>query len=209
MIVEILVVGPMQTNCYVVGCEISREALVIDPGAESERIQETLKENGLRVNTIVLTHAHADHSGAAGELKKATGAKLVLHRDDAPVLADPHLNLAAYFDPAIVFPTPDGLLADGDRVECGTIGLEVLHTPGHTPGCICLLGEGVLFSGDTLFAGSIGRNDLPGGNFKDLIASLKNRLMPLPDATRVYPGHGPDSVMGFEKRENPYLTTEW
>lgn len=210
MILETLMVGNLQTNCYLLGCEETREALVIDPGAEPGYIQETLEKHELRLTTIVLTHAHADHIGACGELKEATGAKILVHREDAPLLTDPHLNLAAYIGSELTLPPAEVLLADGDQVEFGAgIRLTVLHTPGHTRGSICLLGEELLFSGDTLFAGSVGRTDFPGGSFKELINSLKEQLLELPDATQVYPGHGPSSTMGIEKRDNPYLTTDF
>jgi glyoxylase-like metal-dependent hydrolase (beta-lactamase superfamily II) len=210
VILETLMVGNLQTNCYLLGCEETREALVIDPGAEPGYIQEALGKHELRLTTIVLTHAHADHIGACGELKETTGAKILVHRDDVPLLTDPHLNLTAYIGTELTLPPAEVLLADGDQVECGAgIRLMVLHTPGHTRGSICLLGEDLLFSGDTLFAGSVGRTDFPGGSFKDLITSLKEQLLSLPDATRIYPGHGPSSTVGIEKRDNPYLTTEW
>lgn len=210
MILETLELGDLQTNCYILGCNQTREALVIDPAAEAERIFAVLEKHGLRLTTIVFTHAHADHIAASGELKKATGAKILLHRDDAPLLADPQKNLTSWVDANLVLPSADELLNDGDKVEVGAeIRLEVLHTPGHTPGGICLLGAGLLFSGDTLFAGAVGRHDLFGGDFKALIASLMNRLKPLPDDTKVYSGHGPESTMGIEKQENLYLTTDW
>lgn len=210
MILEILVVGPLQTNCYLLGCEEIREALVIDPGAEAGRIQEALGKHELKLTKMVLTHAHADHIGACGELKEATGAKILVHRDDAPLLADPHQNLTAYLGPGETFPPADVLLSEGDAVEFGAgLRFTVLHTPGHTRGSICLLGENLLFSGDTLFAGSVGRTDFPGGSFRELVISLREQLLPLPDATKVYPGHGPTSTMEFEKQDNPYLTTEW
>ncbi|MBE0466375.1 MAG: MBL fold metallo-hydrolase [Candidatus Desulforudis sp.] len=210
MILEILVVGPLQTNCYLLGCEETREALVIDPGAEAGRIQEALGKHELKLTKVVLTHAHADHIGACGELKEATGAKILVHRDDAPLLADPHQNLTAYLGPGEIFPPADVLLSEGDTVEFGAgLRFSVLHTPGHTRGSICLLGDNLLFSGDTLFAGSVGRTDFPGGSFRELVISLRKRLLPLPDATKVYPGHGPTSTMEFEKQDNPYLTTEW
>ena len=209
MILETLVVGPLETNCYLLGCPQTREALVIDPGADAARISAALAKQELRLVKMVLTHAHADHIGACAELKEKTGAALLVHREDAPLLTDPHRNLTAYLGPARAFPPADRLLADGDEVTAGrNVRLEVLHTPGHTRGSICLSGAGVLFSGDTLFAGAVGRTDFPGGSLEELVRSLK-RLLPLPDAVRVYPGHGPASTMAAEKRDNPYLTAEW
>jgi len=209
LVLDALMVGALQTNCYILGCPETREALVIDPGAEAELIVGALDKHGLKLKTVVLTHGHADHIGACGELRRVPGVTLAVHREDAPLLSDAHRNLTAYIGSPLTLPAAERLLGDGDRVECGTVGLTVLHTPGHTRGSICLHGEGLLFSGDTLFAGAVGRTDFPGGDFKTLIASLKNRLMPLPDDTVVYPGHGPASTMGIEKEENPYLTTDW
>ncbi len=210
MILETLVVGSLQTNCYVLGCPETREALVIDPGAEAGRIRTVLEKQGLQLKKLVLTHAHGDHIGACGELREATGAQVLVHREDAGLLTDPHRNLTAYLGSALTLPPADVLLSDGDVVEFGAgISLTVLHTPGHTQGSICLLGDDVLFSGDTLFAGAVGRTDFPGGSFQELTRSLVRRLLPLPDEIRVYPGHGPASTMGEEKRDNPYLTTDW
>lgn len=210
MILETLVLGPLQTNCYILGCPASGDGLVIDPGAEAGRVEAVLKKHGLKLGKIILTHGHADHIGACGELKQSTGAKILVHREDAALLTDPHLNLTAYTGFPCAFPQADVLLDDGDVVELGAATtLTVLHTPGHTRGSICLLGPNRLFSGDTLFAGSVGRTDFPGGSFKELLNSLKERILPLADDVLVYPGHGPSSTIGFEKRENPYLTTEW
>ncbi|MBI2860123.1 MAG: MBL fold metallo-hydrolase [Chloroflexi bacterium] len=192
-----IVVGAYASNCYIVRAE-SGDCIIIDPGAEAEQIIETIREVRLTARAIVLTHGHIDHTGAVSEVKQATGAALALHADDAGQLR--RLSPQPPGTPL----TPDILLKEGDDVQAGDVTFRVLHTPGHTAGGICLLGQGIIFTGDTLFRYGIGRYDLPGGDYDRLMASL-HRLMALPDDTAVYPGHGPETTIGDERRGNPFL----
>jgi len=203
--VEALLVGPLATNCYIAYCEETGEAIIIDPGGDAGRILDHVSREGLKVKFIVNTHGHADHVSADDELRKALKVPLLIHRADLEMLENPDLNLSAFMDEVVKVSRPDRLLEDGDNVEFGRVKLKVIHTPGHTPGSICLLGEDSLFTGDTLFAGSVGRTDIPGGSFRQLMHSLKFRIMPLPDSLKVYPGHGPETILGYEKRANHYL----
>ncbi|MBC7104518.1 MAG: MBL fold metallo-hydrolase, partial [Firmicutes bacterium] len=165
-----------------------------------------LKARGLKLRYIILTHGHVDHIAALGEVREATGAEVLIHAADAEMLTDPTRNLSLFTGRRLRFSPAERLLADGDVVEVGTVCLEVIHTPGHTPGGICLKTDDVVITGDTLFAGSIGRSDFPGGNHGQLIRSIKERLLCLPGHTRVYPGHGPETTIEEEKRYNPVLT---
>jgi len=204
MILKQLELGPFSSNCYIVGSEASKEGMIIDPGDEAETILANVKDLGLEIKSIVLTHAHVDHIGALKEVKEATGAEVAIHADDAQALQEK--SVSAMF--GLSYPTPlppDRLLKDGDSIDIGDLHFSVLHTPGHSPGCICLLGEGVVFSGDTLFNFSIGRYDLPGGNHSQIMDSIHTKLMALPDDTAVYPGHGPDTTIGTERQGNPFL----
>lgn len=205
MIVNVLVVGPIGANCIIVGCEKTKKAVVVDPGDEGDRILTALSREKLVVEHIVNTHGHFDHVGANKRLKEVTGADILIHKDDAMMLG--HLK-----DMALAFgmhiensPPADKLLIDGDEITFGECSLKVLHTPGHSPGGVSLLGDDFVIAGDTLFQGSIGRTDLPGGDFKTLINSIKTKLFTLPDNTKVYTGHGPATLIGGEKRFNPFL----
>ncbi|MEW8979617.1 MAG: MBL fold metallo-hydrolase [Symbiobacterium sp.] len=197
--------GDFASNCYVVACPETGKALVIDPGYPDPWIRRCVEENGLTVAQIVLTHGHLDHIGGVGWVKEWSGAPVCVHAADAPFLTDPFMNGSAYFGRHVTAPAPDRLLRDGDRVEAGSLSLEVIHTPGHSPGGICLHAPGHLFAGDTLFAGSIGRTDLYGGDFETLLRSIATRLLTLPPETVVYPGHGPTTTIGEEKEYNPFL----
>ncbi|MBC7325719.1 MAG: MBL fold metallo-hydrolase [Moorella sp. (in: Bacteria)] len=206
MFLKTLVVGPLGTNCYLVGCQETGEGAVIDPGAEGERILAAAREAGLKIRYIINTHGHIDHIGANGQVKDATGALILIHRDDAPCLTEPGRNLSTFMGAGISSPGADRLLLEGDTITIGrTINLKVIHTPGHTPGGICLQGESLVFTGDTLFAGSIGRIDFPGGSFSQLINSVKEKLFILDDNLKIYPGHGPASTIGAERADNPFF----
>ena len=216
---EILPVGWLQCNCSVVGDPVTREAVVIDPGDEVERILEVVARHDLKVRAIVNTHAHIDHVGGLRKMKLATGAPVLMHPDDLELYR--HLDVQAQW---IGMRAPkrvevDALLKEGDAVRWGSYEARVLHTCGHTPGSICLYvpaaakpaakaadeSPGKLFAGDTLFAGSIGRTDLWGGSFEDIIRSLHTKLLALPDDTLVFPGHGPSTTIGREREFNPFL----
>ena len=192
MIIKCFKVGWLATNCYVVSDE-TKEAAVIDPGLENEteanQILDYIKENNLHVKYIINTHGHPDHISGNQIIKDATGASILIHENHKG-----HAN-------------QDQKLHDGDTIQVGNIKFKVLHTPGHTPSGICLLTDNVVFTGDTLFAGSIGRTDFPGGSYQDIIHSIKTKLMPLPDNVKVYPGHESFSTIGDEKKYNPFLQT--
>jgi hydroxyacylglutathione hydrolase len=205
MYFERLIVGPLSVNCYIIGDDQTREAIIVDPGGNARDILDTLRREQLKPIAIINTHAHFDHLIALAELREKTGAPFWLHTDEAPVLASASLG-ARMFGFAMAQPKPaERLLHDGDLVRVGTLVLRVLHTPGHTPGGICLLGDGWLISGDTLFQAGIGRTDLPGGDYATLMASIRDKLLTLPDTTIVYPGHGEPTTIGEERQLNPFL----
>ncbi len=197
-----LVLGALETNCFVVSDDADGRAVVIDPADQAGSILAALE--GRQVAAIVLTHGHFDHLGGAAELMAATGAPLLVHDLDAHAVTSADRNGGVQFGFDAVAPGVDRRLADGDRIEAGQLVLEVLHTPGHTPGGISLLGDGHLFSGDTLFSGSVGRTDFPGGDARTLRASVA-RLGALPPETTVHPGHGPDTTIARERKVNPFI----
>ena len=207
MIHEILPVGPLQCNCSVIADENTREAMVIDPGDDIDDIFGLLSKHGLSVKQIVITHAHIDHVGGAMKLKKATGAPILLNQNDSALLKMLDVQ-ASWLGMATPGPVQiDQSLSNGDKVTTGSLSADVLHTPGHTEGSICLYfaPEKKLIAGDTLFAGSIGRTDLPGGSYKKIIESLHERVLTLPDETIVVPGHGELTTIGQERDSNPFL----
>jgi len=205
LILKSLAVGPIMANCYIIGCESTKSAAVIDPGDEADRILKELAKDGLTLKYIINTHGHFDHVGGNYDLKKASGADIVIHPADEPMLADLVKTAAAFGLSAQNSPAPDRTVQEGDTISFGDITLRVLDTPGHSPGGISLHTDNMVFVGDTLFAGSIGRTDLPGGDFQTLISSIKTKLFPLGDDTKVYTGHGPATSIGQEKRANPFL----
>ena len=198
--------GAMGANCYLYACMETKKAVIIDPGADGKRIYRWILEKGLKVDYILLTHGHADHIGAVDELRALLGDVLVgIHTGDAGMLTDGKKNLSSYFGPGLELQSADILLTDGQEIKIGKETLKVLFTPGHSPGCVCFLTNEGLFSGDTLFAGSIGRTDFPGGSLEQLLKGVKDKLLVLPEDTRVFPGHGEETSIGEEKRDNPYL----
>lgn len=205
MFIKGMEVGSVACNCYLVGCEETKKAIIIDPGAAPQAIINMIKSSGYTVDTIVNTHGHVDHIGGNSEVKKFTGARLMIHKLDAKMLTSSAANFSMFMGRPVTSPAADELLEDGNIIKFGNLELKVLHTPGHTPGGICLAADGVIFSGDTLFYGSIGRTDFPGGSYETLIKSIKNKLMVFPDETVVYPGHGPATSIAFERQYNPFL----
>ncbi len=200
-----LEVGNLGTNCYIAFSETQRRAAVIDPGGSCEQILAVLHDQKLTVDCIIDTHGHADHVLANLALKKATGAPILIHEDDAGMLVNAQSNLSAWIGGGVSCGPADKQLKEGDKIAVGDFELTVLHTPGHTLGGICLLAGNVLFSGDTLFAESIGRTDFPGGSYQSLIRSVQQKLMILDDAVRVLPGHGPETTIGWERQHNPFI----
>lgn len=205
MILEVVNVGAMQVNCYIIAMEPNSKAIIIDPGDEKHKIDRALKKHGLTVGLIINTHGHVDHIGCDDKF----GVPVYIHSQDAPMLKDSQLNMSAFVTPAFTVKSSVKTLEEKDKLELDEIELEVIHTPGHTPGGISLLmkkpKDNILFTGDSLFFHTIGRSDLPGGSNEALVKSIKEKLFKLRDDTAVYPGHGPSSTIGEEKNNNPYL----
>jgi len=207
VILRTLPVGPLQTNCYLVVCSQTRQGMAIDPGGNAERILEQIRQLGAHLEMIVLTHFHFDHTMAVAPLRRATGARLALHQLDAEALSNPPA-IFRMFAPALPQDVvADDLLQGEETFQVGDITIQVLFTPGHSPGGISLYiaSEKVVFSGDALFREAIGRTDFPGSSYEQLMQSIEGRLFSLPDDTTVYPGHGPSTTIGHERRHNPWV----
>lgn len=209
MLIEWLKVGELEVFCYLVGCPYTKQGIVIDPGAEEDKIRAKIKEKGLQIKYIVNTHGHLDHTYGNRGVKLATGAQIVLHDLEAKFLGSKEgieLSLKMGHPPG----KADILVHNGDVLKVGKIELKILHTPGHSPGSICLYGDGNLFTGDTLFVGAVGRTDLPGSSLEQLLKSIETKILPLPDNTIIWPGHDygdtPTSTIAKEKETNPYVT---
>ena len=202
MLIKSLVVGVMEANCYIVGDESTKEVFIIDPGGDYKKIKKVIDTDRLRPKAIINTHGHGDHIGADSEF----GLPVWIHRLDAEFLKDPSKNLSGTFSFLLKTKEVSRLLEDGDILNIGSYTLEVIHTPGHTPGSICLKGEGVIFTGDTLFCEGIGRTDFACGREEDIIRSIKEKLFSLEDDYVLYPGHGPASTIGNEKANNPFVS---
>lgn len=207
MIFETIVVGPLEVNCFILGCETTREGIIVDPGSEPEKILAAVERLGLTVRQVVNTHGHFDHVGGNRRVLEATGGTLLIHGGDVPFLSRAADTAAMYGLSTENSPPPGRLLEDGMWITFGEYRMKVLHTPGHTPGgcCLYLESEGKVITGDTLFAEGVGRTDFPGSSHEALIAGIREKLLTLLDVTLVYPGHGPATTIGHERRHNPYL----
>jgi glyoxylase-like metal-dependent hydrolase (beta-lactamase superfamily II) len=205
MLLHAFVTGPLETNTYLVGDRAAGEALVIDPGGDPGEILAFLARERLRCRSVVNTHGHFDHISGNRGLVSATGASLLAHEGDAPMFGKAATQARFFMLHADNSPQPDRFLRDHEEVRIGAVPLRVVHTPGHSPGSITLLAPGVAFCGDLVFHGSVGRTDLPGGSERVLLDSIRRHIMTLPDDTVLYPGHGPETTVGLEKRQNPFF----
>lgn len=204
MEIKTVITGNIEENCHLIWDE-NKRCLVIDPGDDCNRILKAISENHLTVEKIVLTHGHYDHVGAVNELKKATGATVIAHLEEKELILNPELSLARYISPDFAVPQVDSYVKEGDVISVGELSFTVMHTPGHTRGGMCLYGHGVLFSGDTVFYGTLGRWDFPTGDLSKLAHSIIKRIFSLPDETVIYSGHGPKTTVGMEKKQNEVL----
>ena len=205
MYIKTLVVGDYDTNCYILTPDSSIQAIVIDPADEPDVILDAIAEKGLDVKYIILTHGHWDHFGAAKYIAEKTGAKIGIHKLDKKALSDSDLSMAFIFVDHLDEVKPDMELSDGQVLKLGDLDAIIIHTPGHTPGGISILIDDCLFTGDLIFKGSVGRTDLTGGSYETLLNSVKEKVLVLPDRIKIYPGHGPATTIGNERRQNPFL----
>ncbi|MGE5396505.1 MAG: MBL fold metallo-hydrolase [Chitinophagales bacterium] len=206
MILKGIEVGGIGTNCYIIGCEETMEAAIIDPGGSAAGIMRIVDQENLTIKYIINTHGHVDHIGGNAKIKEKTGAEILIHGDDARMLTSSAANFSLMMGNIITSPAADRLLKEGDIIKIGnTVELEVIHTPGHSPGGICLKTGNIIFVGDTLFNGSVGRTDFPGGSMKVLINNINEKLMCYEDDVVCYPGHGPATTIGYERKYNPFL----
>lgn len=208
LMVRGIVVGVFQENAWIIGSRRTREAVAVDPGDEPEAILDLAKDLGVTIKLIVCSHAHVDHIMGVRGVKEATGAPFLLHGQDRPLMERGWQSAARWMGMEVSPPPPDGFVQDGDVVEVEGVRLQVIHTPGHTPGSISLYTPGMLFSGDTLFRGSIGRTDLPGGDYQQIMQSITERLLQLPEETVVLPGHMQETTIRAERQTNPFVLME-
>ncbi|MBC8548262.1 MAG: MBL fold metallo-hydrolase [Candidatus Brocadiales bacterium] len=205
MIIKNIVVGPLEVNCYIIGCEDTKEAAIIDPGDNADEIISTIEKEGLKPKFIINTHAHFDHIGGVKAIQDYFKIDFILHKEDLFLVESASEQATAFGLKPISKPEVNKYVNNGENITLGNKSITVIHTPGHSPGCVCYYLDNNVFVGDTLFAGSIGRTDLPGGSYETLINSIKERLFPLGDSTIVYPGHGPSTTIENEKEHNPFL----
>lgn len=200
-----ITVGPLAANCYILADEDNKVAAVVDPGGDPDVILEEINQNSFSVKWIILTHGHSDHIGGLARIKEVTDAQIALHEADQDMLTSSVKNLSMFMGKGFSSPPADVILKGGEKIVIGDLRLEIIHTPGHTPGSISIKAGNLLLTGDTLFEGSVGRTDFPGGSMEELLDSIKNRLLTLGDDVVVYPGHGPKTTIKNEKITNPFL----
>lgn len=202
---ENVIVGPLETNCYLIYGDETQECAVMDPGAQPEKIIQTIAAMNLKPVILINTHGHVDHVGANKDIKEKYDIPLVMHSADAPMLKSVLQSGLGLFLGARNSPPPDQFLSEGEELRIGTSSLKIIHTPGHSPGSLSFFCDGLLFSGDTLFCGGVGRTDLPGGSWEEMIRSIEDKILTLPDDTVVLPGHGPHTTVAQERYNNPFI----
>ena len=205
MKILVMEVGMIGTNCYIAVNEETNAGVVVDPGGDSDKILNVIKKHDIKIEAIFITHGHSDHIMGLDEVRKATGVKVYISKADEPMLKDADRNLSMFIGQNKTFAGADENFTDGQELVVAGIKFKILATPGHTPGGVCILADNVVFCGDTVFAESIGRTDLPGGSYEDIIKSIKEKILPLADNVQLLPGHGPATTVGWERRRNPFL----